>query len=164
MVYCLLMVLLVLVNYYVTEFRGQAFLLLDAMGMSTAADVAGNYRLDIPIYLGITLLFTVDFSMLQLHFQRLRIPHRLQKKSLHILSQLVVLAVFALSSLYAVVNAANVSFWNTNRSYRNNGYLCAPVTYTLRNRPDTLSAKYRRSENRFQILPRVMLQFLRILL
>ena len=128
MVYCLLMVLLVLVNYYVTEFRGQAFLLLDAMGMSTAADVAGNYRLDIPIYLGITLLFTVDFSMLQLHFQRLRIPHRLQKKSLHILSQLVVLAVFALSSLYAVVNAANVSFWNTNRSYRNNGYLCALVS------------------------------------
>ena len=81
MVYCLLMVLLVLVNYYVTEFRGQAFLLLDAMGMSTAADVAGNYRLDIPIYLGITLLFTVDFSMLQLHFQRLGIPHRLQKKA-----------------------------------------------------------------------------------
>ena len=77
--------------------------------MSTAADVAGNYRLDIPIYLGITLLPPVDFSMLQLHFQRLGIPHRLQKKSLHILSQLVALAVFALSSLYAVVNAANVA-------------------------------------------------------
>ena len=40
----------------------------------------------------------------------------------------VVLAVFALGSLYAVVNAANVSFWNTNRSYRDNGYLCALVS------------------------------------
>ena len=43
LVYGVLLTVITLVNYYVVMFRGQAFMLLDVLGMGTAADVMGNY-------------------------------------------------------------------------------------------------------------------------
>lgn len=55
LVYGVLLTVITLVNYYVVMFRGQAFMLLDVLGMGTAADVMGNYSFTVPRHLKIIL-------------------------------------------------------------------------------------------------------------
>ena len=123
--YTIFLILLALVNYYVTEFRGQAFLLLDVLGIGTAAEVAGEYRMSIPANLGIILLFSMDFCVFQLKFQKLDTARKSWKKIPYVLCHLAALGISALCVFIAMQSAGNVSFWNTNRTYKNGGYLCS---------------------------------------
>lgn len=120
-------VVLALVNFYVTEFRGQAFLLLDILGTGTAAEVISEYHLEIPADLGLILMYSLVFCLFQMKFQKLNTSRKTWKKTTYVLSHLAVFTVSALCVFEAVQNAGNVSFWNTNRSYRTEGYLCALV-------------------------------------
>lgn len=122
-IYCVLLILLALVNYYVSEFRGQAFLLLDALGTGTAAEVIGEYRLDIPVYLGLLLLTSLDLCKFHICFQKISISRKTWKRIPYILCQCGIFVLLGFTSIHAVQNAPNVSFWNTNRSYCDSGYL-----------------------------------------
>lgn len=143
-VYCVLVVILALVNYYVTEFRGQAFLLLDALGTETAVAVAGEYTLDIPIYVGILLLLVLDFCKLQIQFQKISISRRTTwKKAPYVLCQLGLVVLFGAACANAIQNAPNVSFWDTNKSYCKSGYLsslASETRYITAEKPDGYSA------------------------
>lgn len=141
-IYCVLLLLLALVNYYVSEFRGSAFLLLDAMGTGTAVEVAGEYRLDIPVYLGLLLLLTLDFCKFQIHFQKISLLGKIRKKLPCILFQCGIFVLLGYASVSAVRKAPNVSFWNTNRSYCNLGYLsslASETRYLTAEKPDGYS-------------------------
>ena len=48
-----------MVNYYVMEFRGEPFQLLDIVGMGTAAEVVGEYSFKIKLMLGIPLIYAL---------------------------------------------------------------------------------------------------------
>lgn len=129
-VYSVLLIVLALVNYYVTEFRGEAFLLLDILGTGTAAEVVGEYTIDVPIYIGILLLLNLDFCKFQIQFQKISIARRKMKKVPYILCQLGIIILLGGSSVYAVQNAPIISFWNTNKSYSNSGYLSSLASET----------------------------------
>ena len=55
-VYTYAVIFLALVDYYVTLFRGKAFMLMDVMNVGTAAEVTGNYVFTISVKIGICLL------------------------------------------------------------------------------------------------------------
>lgn len=129
-IYSVLLIVLALVNYYVTEFRGDAFLLLDILGTGTAAEVVGEYTIDIPVYVGILLLLNLDFCKFQIQFQKISIARRKMKKVPYVLCQLGIVILLGGSSLYAVQNAPIISFWNTNKSYCNSGYLSSLASET----------------------------------
>lgn len=79
-VFCWLLILLALINFFVMEFRGEAFFLLDITGIGTAADVAGEYEFKIPLMLGIPLTYSMVFAQFILKFQRLELGKKKQKK------------------------------------------------------------------------------------
>ena len=143
-IYCALVVILALVNYYVTEFRGQAFLLLDALGTETAVAVVSEYTIDIPIYIGILLLLNLDFCKFQIQFQKLSISRRTWKKVPYVLCQLGLVILLGAASANAIQNAPNISFWDTNKSYCNSGYissLASETRYITAEKPEGYSSE-----------------------
>ena len=62
--YTIFLTVLALVDYFVTVFRGNAFFIMDIFNVGTAADVAENYSLAIPIKSGICLLTILIFLCL----------------------------------------------------------------------------------------------------
>lgn len=69
-VYTVALVTAALVNYYVIMFRGQPFMLLDIVGMGTAAEVVGEYQFRMPKLLALTMVAVLCFLVIQLIFQR----------------------------------------------------------------------------------------------
>lgn len=141
-VFCYLLTILALVNYYVAEFRGQPFLLMDVMAVGTAADVVGEYRFEIPIYLGILLLLLMAFVRGQMSLQRLELGKRSLKNLTCRMGNLllIVLVIFVCKPLWQ--NMETVSLWNTNKVYRERGYLCTlvrEVQYMTVQKPDGYS-------------------------
>ena len=61
--YTIFLTVLALVDYFVTVFRGNAFFIMDIFNVGTAADVAENYSLAIPIKSGICLLTILIFLL-----------------------------------------------------------------------------------------------------
>ena len=78
-VFCWLLILLALINFFVMEFRGEAFFLLDITGIGTAADVAGEYEFKIPLMLGIPLTYSLVFVQFIQKFQRLELGKKAEK-------------------------------------------------------------------------------------
>ena len=95
-VFCWLLILLALINFFVMEFRGEAFFLLDITGIGTAADVAGEYEFKIPLMLGIPLTYSLVFVQFIQKFQLFdqdrndQGRHRGDRQDLELLHRLVV--------------------------------------------------------------------------
>ena len=71
LVYCMIMIIMTLVNYYVRVFRGQPFMILDVAGMGTAAEVAGGYNFQLPGKMILLLIAVAIFAILQMFVQKL---------------------------------------------------------------------------------------------
>ena len=76
---CYLFIILAMVNYYVMEFRGEPFQLLDIVGMGTAAEVVGEYSFKIKLMLGIPLIYALVFGEFVLKFQKLELGKRAER-------------------------------------------------------------------------------------
>lgn len=72
-------IILAMVNYYVMEFRGEPFQLLDIVGMGTAAEVVGEYSFKIKLMLGIPLIYALVFGEFVLKFQKLELGKRAER-------------------------------------------------------------------------------------
>ena len=126
LVYGILLTVITLVNYYVVMFRGQAFMLLDIMGMGTAADVMGNYSFTVPRHLKIILFFDIAFLIFQFIFQKLELGKKSRKNLICRMGSLVILFIVAVLALPLLKNAQGVNLWNVAKDYTQKGYL-----YTL---------------------------------
>ena len=78
---CYLFIILAMVNYYVMEFRGEPFQLLDIVGMGTAAEVVGEYSFKIKLMLGIPLIYALVFGEFVLKFQKLELGKKSRKNT-----------------------------------------------------------------------------------
>ena len=107
-------------------FRGQAFMLLDVLGMGTAADVMGNYSFTVPRHLKIILFFEAAFLIFQFVFQKLELGKKSRKNLICRMGSLVILFIVAVQALPLLKNAQGVNLWNVNKDYTQKGYL-----YTL---------------------------------
>ena len=121
---CYLLVVLAMVNYYVMEFRGEPFLLLDIVGMGTAAEVVGEYNFTIKLMLGIPLIYALVFAEFALKFQKLELGKRSRRNTIFRFAALAVLVValgFSLNPVLAKVG--EVKLWKINRIYKEEGYV-----------------------------------------
>ena len=121
--YSYIIVILALINFYVTQFRGQPFMLLDILGMGTAADVVGGYKFQVPVYMGMVILGVMTFADIQLKFQRLELGKKSRK---NLIARWAGIAVIAAVLAFAVPvwwKSENVLLWNINKEYAKKGYL-----------------------------------------
>ena len=125
-VYTILMIIIALVNYYVVMFRGQPFMLLDIVGMGTAADVVGGYHFKVSKLLALTLIGALIFLIFQFKFQKLELGRKGAKNRVVRLCALTVIAVVLWLLSPNVQKMPNVSLWSINKDYAVKGY-----TYTL---------------------------------
>ena len=142
--YMLFMVILALINYYVVAFRGQAFILLDLLGMRTAAEVAGNYTFSIPWFILLILAVTAAFVILQFKFQKLELGQRRIRNTIGRLCVLVVVAMVLYKSYPAVQKLENVYLWNLNEDHADKGYvytLLREIKYFSVEKPENYSAE-----------------------
>lgn len=142
--YMLFMVILALINYYVVAFRGQAFILLDLLGMRTAAEVAGNYTFSIPWFILLILAVTAAFVILQFKFQKLELGQRGIRNTIGRLCVLAVVAMVLYKSYPAVQKLENVYLWNLNEDHADKGYvytLLREIKYFSVEKPENYSAE-----------------------
>ena len=120
---CYLLVALALVNYYVMEFRGEPFLLLDVVGMGTAAEVVGEYSFKIKLMLGIPLIYSLVFSQFALKFQKLELGKKSKKNAAArygVFAGAIIAIVVFLNPLMSALG--DVPLWRINRIYKLQGY------------------------------------------
>ena len=125
-VFTLFMTIVALVNYYVVMFRGQPFMLLDIVGMGTAAEVVGEYHFKVSKLLALTLIGTLIFLIIQFRFQTIELGHKGRKNRIARLSVLIIIAVTFWQLYPCVQRMPNVLLWAINSDYAGKGY-----TYTL---------------------------------
>lgn len=121
--YSYIIVIIALVNFYVTQFRGQPFMLLDILGMGTAADVVGGYKFQVPVYMGMVLLIVMTFADIQLKFQKLELGKKSRKNLIARWGSIAVIAVVLVAAVPAWWKSENVLLWNVNKEYAKKGYL-----------------------------------------
>lgn len=140
--YMVLMVILALVNYYVLMFRGQAFMLLDILGMGTAAEVAGSYEFKVSKLLLLTLLGAVVFVVFQFIFQKLELGKKGKRNLICRLCGLLVIIGVLWGSYPLTQKLENVYLWNLNEDHVNKGYaytLLCEMRYFSVEKPDNYS-------------------------
>lgn len=125
-VYTVLLTAGALVNYYVVMFRGQPFMLLDIVGMGTAAEVVGEYHFKVSRLLALTLIGTLAFLIFQFVFQKLELGHKGTKNRVGRLCGLAVIAIVLWQMYPNVQKMPNVLLWSINSDYVGKGYM-----YTL---------------------------------
>ena len=124
------MLLLSLFFYFVYEFRGREVSIVDLYGISTAADVAGGYKLQFDGALGRTILLYLAISVILVNLQNAE-----WTKSMSALSgRLIAFIAVAGGCFIFIISGKAVSqyliteedFWALNVTYREKG-----VAYTL---------------------------------
>lgn len=121
--YSFLLIMITLVNFYVVQFRGQPFMLLDILGMGTAADVAGGYKFQLPVYIGVVLLLVMIYVCIQWKIQTLELG---TKSTRNLALRLGAFAAVLLLLAVAVPkwwSSLEVSLWNVSKEYVKKGYL-----------------------------------------
>ena len=120
---CLLLVAAALVDFYVVQFRGQAFLLLDILGMGTAAEVVGGYQFQIPVYMGILMIGLMCWTAFQMKLQKLTFGKKGRKNLLFRLAGLFMIAAVLVCTVPGWWKTEKISLWNVNKEYLKKGYL-----------------------------------------
>ena len=139
-----LMVILALVNYFVMEFRGEPFFILDIVGVGTAAEVAGEYTFKLPLLAGFTLICALVFVQFAARFQKLELGKKSRKNTICRMGVLAGAAIALVLSFKPVLQKTeNVYLWNVNKDYRNRGYvytLVREIRYIFVEQPEGYSA------------------------
>lgn len=120
--YTIILVFASLADYFITLFRGNAFLLMDIFSIETATQVAGNYVFKFPAKSGICLLGVLIFLLYQLVFQSLELGKR-SKKSYAIRCGILVAVLLALMVNWNRIADEDVDQWDIASDYKNSGYL-----------------------------------------
>lgn len=120
--YTLIMTVLALVDYFVTAFRGKAFLIMDIFNVGTAAEVAGNYSLKLPVQTGICLQAILIYILYQILFQSLEIGKR-NIKGYVIRFGVLGVVIVSVCSNWKLLAGERVDQWDTAGEYENKGYL-----------------------------------------
>ena len=120
--YSIIMVLLALVDYFVTMFRGNAFILMDVFSVGTAAEVSGNYTFKIPVKTGICLAALLIYLVYQLIFQSLEIGKRTVKGYIMRIGTFAVVLGVTLGN-WSVIADEVVDQWDTVGEYKTRGYI-----------------------------------------
>lgn len=142
---CYLLVIAAMVNYYVMEFRGEPFLLLDAAGMGTAAEVVGEYSFKIRLLLGIPLIGSLMFGQFVMKFQKLELGKKSKKNTgirLGVLAALIITLCISMKPLMQVLGP--VPLWRINRIYKLQGYtlsLFKEIQYFYIDQPEGYSSE-----------------------
>lgn len=128
-IYCSVMTVLALAEYYVLSFRGRPFMIFDIWSAGTAVKVARNYTYEIPVRMGWWLLGVLLMLIFQYYLQKLRIPKKKWIVAVHV-SYIGVFAVGIVLILKTDIMRQNgaepIELWNLNSNYQNMGSL-----YTL---------------------------------
>ena len=122
------LVIVSLLDYYVTYFRGQAFMLSDFFSYKTAATVVGSYSLEIPIRMGRYLLVCWGIVAVHMLLEQGYIWGKEKKLRFRVLKQVIVVSCIMLLSVYLNKNVsfALVNLWDTRTDYVEKGLI-----YTL---------------------------------
>ncbi len=121
-IYCILMSLLSMVNYYITLFRGKAFVVMDIFNIKTAASVSGNYTYDIPIKIGLCLLGIMIALLYQELFQTIEFPYK-GKRNVTKRCGVFVTMVLLLYGSKGRYRSEGVYLWNVAEDYINKGFI-----------------------------------------
>ena len=121
--YSYIIVILALINFYVTQFRGQPFMMLDILGMGTAADVVGGYKFQVPVYMGMVILSVMTLADIHLKFQRLELGKKSRKNLIARWAGIAVIAAVLAFAVPAWWKSENVLLWNVNKEYAKKGYI-----------------------------------------
>lgn len=121
--YSFLLIMITLVNFYVVQFRGQPFMLLDILGMGTAADVAGGYKFQLPVYIGIVLLLVMTYVCIQWKIQTLELGTKSTKNLAFRLGTFAAVLLFLAVTVPKWWSSLEVSLWNVSKEYVKKGYL-----------------------------------------
>lgn len=123
-VLCYLFLILALVNYFVTEFRGEAFFLLDIVGAGTAADVVGEYEFKLPMMMGIPMIYTVVLAQLSLRFQTLELGKKSRKNFLCRMGTVAAVVIAVAFCFRPIIMKLDVvSLWNVGKEYKKRGLI-----------------------------------------
>ena len=121
--YSFLLIMITLVNFYVVQFRGQPFMLLDILGMGTAADVAGGYKFQLPVYIGIVLLLVMTYVCIQWKIQTLELGTKSTKNLALRLGTFAAVLLLLAVAVPKWWSSLEVSLWNVSKEYVKKGYL-----------------------------------------
>lgn len=121
--YSFLLIMITLVNFYVVQFRGQPFMLLDILGMGTAADVAGGYKFQLPVYIGIVLLLVMTYVCIQWKIQTLELGTKSTRNLAFRLGTFAAVLLFLAVTVPKWWSSLEVSLWNVSKEYVKKGYL-----------------------------------------
>ena len=143
-VYTVALVTAALVNYYVIMFRGQPFMLLDIVGMGTAAEVVGEYQFRMPKLLALTMVAVLCFLVIQLIFQRFELGDKSARNRIMRWGVLGLVAIALWQSYPKVQKMENVLLWSVNSDHINKGYmytLLRELRYFTVEKPEGYSAE-----------------------
>lgn len=142
--YTFLITILGLTNYFVTLFRGNAFMLMDMFSIGTAATVARNYVFTLPSNIGLYLIVLLVFITYQEVFQSLEIGNK------DLESYIARLILFAVAFICVHKGGEfflteGVDMWCTAAEYQTKGYvyeLACELQYVEAKKPTGYSVKY----------------------
>lgn len=143
-IYTFLITLLGLTNYFVTLFRGNAFMLMDIFSVGTAATVAGNYVFALPVKIGLCLIILLVFITYQEIFQSIKIGDK-DLESYIIRFILFIVAFICIHKGSEVFLTEAVDMWYTSTEYQTKGYvyeLACELQYVETKKPDGYSVKH----------------------
>lgn len=124
-VYGCFIIVLSLVDYYVTLFRGTSFMLLDIFNIGTATAVVSSYKFDLPIRVGIYLQIFLLFIIVQNRYQRKQFSEKkrnvLYRYAGGILTVVLVIGIAAEGKNFMAAETAEL--WDINRGYSQKGFL-----------------------------------------
>ena len=120
--YTIVLVFVAVADYFVTLFRGNALMLMDVFNIGTAANVAENYTLKLPVKMGICLLGVVIFLAYQVVFQCLEVGKRNAK------GYMIRLSIFAIVFVgiwrgWSALASEGVGQWETVEDYKSKGFI-----------------------------------------
>ena len=141
--YTFLITILGLTNYFVTLFRGNAFMLMDMFSVSTAATVARNYVFTLPSNIGLCLIVLLVFITYQEVFQSIEIGNK-DLKSYIARFILFVAAFVCVHKGGAFFLTEGVDMWCTAAEYQTKGYvyeLACELQYVEAKKPTGYSVK-----------------------
>ena len=123
-IYCIVFTILGLVEYYVLEFRGRAFMLSDIVGIKTATTVLGSYTLQITSDLAFNLLAMLGTVAILWYLPRLKL--RRDKKRiifrLGMVSFYIVIGYLLLNTrIMQSINMEEVNFWDIESDCQEKG-------------------------------------------
>lgn len=120
--YTIILLVLAMVDYFVTMFRGNAFVLMDVLSVGTAMEVAGTYVFKIPIKTGICIVAMLLYIVYQHSFQTLRVGKK-DKKWYLVRVGLLALLLVGIYGNRAWLSKEKVRMWDTDSDYRTKGYI-----------------------------------------